>query len=301
MKRLLTILLTTQIFYSCGQHTNQVETILLDCLMESYQSEGVDIKKQLDEFESYLIENGSLASSSGQAYFDFYNKIVELNDLPAITNSEQFEELYKLHPDQYYSLNCLTRITELDSNEIKASKFNDLTLAMQNLKTRTNISPSIVAKEITSVLGPSDFDNPYYRSIALLTIANTGNVGTGILTKLPHSKNQEENLEEYASLTILLTASDEIFIGQTIVSQKELHSQLKNFILNNESKHLIHFTTEKGTSYDFYIKIQDFTKEIYSKVREMKSKALYGKSFDTLSDDEKKGIKKIYPFNLKEG
>ena len=292
MTRLLTILLAIQVFSSCGQNAERVETILFNCLTESYKSEGVDLENQLNMFELYLIKNGSLESTSGQAYFDFYNKIVEVNDIPVITDFNKFQGLYKLRPDQYYSPECLTRLSLIDSNEIKASKYYDLTLAMQNLKSNTNISPSIVAKEIISVLDASDFDKSYYRSIALLTIANTANIELGLTTKLPPIEKQEGNYEDFANITVAISASEEICADKTVIEKEELKSQLRNFILKNESEHVIYFQTDRGTSYDFYLRTQDLIKEIYNELREMKSQEQYGKSFDSLSDIEKKEIKK---------
>src|SRR5690554_7564561 len=76
MRHIIPIALLFLSFSSCGQtKNNEIESILLDCLTKSYGEQQVDINKELDLLEKYLIESKSLKSSSGQSYFDFYKEI----------------------------------------------------------------------------------------------------------------------------------------------------------------------------------------------------------------------------------
>ncbi len=71
-------------------------------------------------------------------------------------------------------------------------------------------------------------------------------------------------------------------------------------IFRNDLKHLIELSCDKGTSYDFYLKVRNGFSETYLKLREEKSKELYKKTFSELTKSEKEKIKKVYPQNIKE-
>lgn len=95
-------------FSSFGQTKDfEIESILLDCLIKSYTKQEVDIKKELDELEKFLINSQALKSSAGQSYFDFYKEIADLNDIPATLNHDRFEKIFKLTPSEFYSIYCL--------------------------------------------------------------------------------------------------------------------------------------------------------------------------------------------------
>ena len=91
----------------------------------------------------------------------------------------RFDNIYKLTPSQFYSTNCLEEIKRIDSTAISNSKYTQITVAIQKA-VEEDVSPSNIAKAITNVLNPSDFDIPYYRAIALISIAYTANVDRGL-------------------------------------------------------------------------------------------------------------------------
>lgn len=93
---------------SCGQTKGtEIESILLDCLVKSYNEQEVNINQELDKLETYLIESKSLKSSKGQSYFDFYKETINLNDIPTTLDFDKFENIYKLTPNAFYSVDCL--------------------------------------------------------------------------------------------------------------------------------------------------------------------------------------------------
>lgn len=298
MKHIATILFLITGLISCGQEKDKIETVLIDCLENSYNEIEVDLNRELDELEKYLINKGILKSSAGQSYYDFYKQVVEINDIPNELDIDKFGNLMKLKPNEYYSNICLQSLTKIDSSEIKKSKYYQMTLRMQEVSSKGEFSPSSIASVITSVLSPSDFDNAYYRAIALLTIANTSNIETGLVRKMkPIKSGDYSNLQ---TVSILANSKSEIIYNTKIVSEKILKNELYNFIKQNQENHLIAFSSEKGTTYDFYLKVQDYISETYKRLRGDKSKELYKKSFSDLSESEKEIIMKIYPQNIKE-
>jgi len=283
---------------SCGQKKDKIETVLLNCLESSYNEIEVELNRELDELEKYLIDKGTLNSSAGQSYYDLYKQVVEINDIPNELNIDKFENLIKLKPNEYYSNICLQSLTKIDSSEITASKYYQLTLKMQEVASKGEISPSSIANAIISVLTPSDFDNPYYRAIALLTIANTSNIETGLVRKMKPINSVDYSNQQ--TVSILANSNSEIIYNTKIISEKNLKNELYNFIKQNQENHLISFSSEKGTTYDFYLKVQDYISETYSRLRDEKSKELYKKSFSDLTEIEKERIMEIYPQNIKE-
>jgi len=174
---------------SCSQTSNsEIEPILLKCLIQSYQNKQVDINKELDKLKDYLIENGSLKSSSGQSYYDFFNQIVELNDIPVSLDDDKFEGIYKLTPDEFYTVDCLEQLKSIDSTIILKSRYYQMTVAIQKASAN-GATPSKIASAITSVLTPSDFEETYYRDIALLTIAFASDSDKGLFTQLKSKDN----------------------------------------------------------------------------------------------------------------
>ena len=283
---------------SCGQtKETELEEILLGCLNQSYGEQQVDINNELDELEAYLIESKSLESTTGQSYFDFYKQIVRLNDIPATLDYGRFENIYKLTPNQFYSVDCLEELKQLDSTTIANSKYNQMTVAIQKAAS-DEVSPSKIAKAITSVLSPSDFDTPYYRAVALLTIAYTANPDNGLERQLTQDDSEDNNA--YEIITVSTTDKNQITLNGKKVSQEELKSTLRDFIKSNNSNHLIKFQADKGTSYDFYLKVQDAIKIVYNDLRDELANEKFDKTYNELNENEQKEIKEIYPFRIKE-
>jgi biopolymer transport protein ExbD len=298
MKHILQIVLVFLSLSSCGQtKNNEIESILLDCLTKSYGEKQVDINKELDVLEKYLIESKSLKSSSGQSYFDFYQEIVKLNDIPATLHYDKFDNIYKLTPNEFYSVDCLEELKRLDSTVIANSKYYQMTVAIQKAAD-DEVSPSSIAKAITSVLSPPDFDKPYYRAIALLTIAYTANSDIGLERQLLPTNN--EDVSSYKVMTVSTTEKNQIVLNGNFVKQEVLKSTLSDFIKTNKSNHLIKFQADKGTSYDFYLKVQEAINSVYNNLRDELAKEKFNKQYKELTENELKEISEIYPSRIKE-
>jgi hypothetical protein len=85
-----------------------------------------------------------------------------------------------------------------------------------------------VANAIISVLSPADFDKPYYRAMALLTILNISNIETGLVRKMKPVKPVDYS--DYQTVSIIANSKNEIIYITKIVNEKTLKSELYNFI-----------------------------------------------------------------------
>ena len=299
MKLIFTILIFLLAFDSFGQENeSKIENILMNCLINSYQAKGVDIEDELTKLEKYLVENGNLKSTSGQAFYDFYKNVVSENDITATLDYDKFAAIYKLDPNDYYSNDCLQELVQVDSSEIVNSKYYQLNLEMQKVALNGNISPSIVSDAIISVLSPSDFEKPYYRATALLSIAYTSNLADG----QPKINENQENIDysNFSAISIKASDKNEIIVDGKIFNENNFEKELAAFIRKNQSNHLIEFSSDKETSYSFYIKVQNAIFEIYSLLRDEKAKEIFNNSYSNLTVDEQKKINEIYPTRIKE-
>ena len=298
MKKIALILTLFLSLSSFGQtNETEIESILLDCLIRCYKEQQVNINHELDDLEKYLINSKSLKSSSGQSYFDFYNEIVNLNEIPVTLDYNRFENIYKLTPNEFYSVDCLEQLKQLDSTTIANSKYSQMTMAIQNTS-QGEISPSSIVKVITSVLSPFDFDKPYYRAVALLTIAYTSYPDIGLERKLNH--NDRKDHTAFESVKVFMTDKDQILLNGKEVSQEDLKATLTKFIKTHKSNHLIRIQADSGASYDFYSRVQDQITLVYTELKNELAMEKHNQTFKDLTDDQQKEIERIYPTRIKE-
>ena len=299
IKLVFSLLIFFQVFSSFGQQNEStIENILLNCLTESYRVKAIDIEKELTKLEKYLVENGSLQSTSGQAIYDFYKQVISTNDITTILNYKRFDAIYKLNPNEYYSNDCLQKLTQLDSSEIANSKYYQLSFKMHEVAQERKVTPSKISEIITSVLSPSDFQKPYYRIIGLLAIAYTGNSDFGQGDK--NEQRKTINYSGFSNITIKASARNEIIVNGRTVDKNIFMTELAAFISKYQSKHLIELLSDNETSYGFYLKIQHSILEIYSSLRNKKAIEIFNKSYSDLTIDEQKQINEIYPISIKE-
>lgn len=290
---LITIVLILECFSSIGQQYNtSIESILYECLNESFKSKGIDIELQLNELENELIKNKILESSNKESYFDFYKKVVETNDIVGTIEYGKFDKILNVEIQEYYSKECLDRILLLDTMTIKASKYYQLNEKNKESVLNGELSPSIISRNIVSTLSSQDFGNPYYRANALLSILHI--ISLEVNENEPKLRNEDTNKR----LVINVTSKNQVLIENKEVSFEELNSQLEKFIKFNKENHKIIFISEKETKYSFYIKVQNSILETYKTLRDKESIELYNKTFQELTDSEKNEVTRIYPTRI---
>jgi hypothetical protein len=66
------------------------------------------------------------------------------------------------------------------------------------------------------------------------------------------------------------------------------------------SKGVVSLQSDRGTSYKMYIAVQNQLAAAYNELRDNFSRQNFGKSFDNLSEREKKGVQKVIPISVSE-
>lgn len=120
-------------------------------------------------------------------------------------------------------------------------------------------------------------------------------------------------------LDLKVNSNNELFVQNEIITIDELKTITKAFLDNNGDKScgycngknmesssdnpksaVISLQNNKGTSYEFYINIQDELTKAYYELREDYAKVVFNKLAHELTVDELIEVKKAYPFKLTE-
>ncbi len=144
-------------------------------------------------------------------------------------------------------------------------------------------------------------------------VATTMDVDSGILTKLPPMPEEQQEdppeIKDRNVLTVLVNAKDQLLVEGEWSDVTQLRETTKEFIVNplkkeslpeDPTKAVVSLQNDRGTSYNAYIQVQNELKAAYNEVRDEKSKEMFGKKFDALSESQQKQIQSIYPIKISE-
>jgi len=81
MRNILILIIFTLTINSCSGQDYSIESKHFDCIVKTSSELGVDLKKELSDFEEHLIESGVLADNSGESYYKIYEIIKETGDI----------------------------------------------------------------------------------------------------------------------------------------------------------------------------------------------------------------------------
>ena len=287
----------------CAQNDYQVEDFLYNCLNDKFESENINLKSEILDFEKYLIDNKYLKDNSGQDYVDFFTQIKKLNDIPAEIEPDRFERLSKIPMSEYYSASCIDKLTQFDSTVIRNSKYMELQIALKNQDYSNGFEPSIIAKGILESLTPKDFEHQYYKTISLLMIVFTSNIDSGIERQLPplsDTEKVESTISKDKTIRVFVKPDDTILLDNELIKLTDIKGKITEFIENNHPEHLIYLNADLGTSYGLYIKVQSEITSAYTDLRDKMSHKQYNKEYSELTETQMNEIKKIYPIRLTE-
>ena len=313
--RLLSIIVSIFFFLnSYCQNNYQPEEKLYACMIEKFDSAGVNLKSEILNFESYLINKGILKGSAGKDYVDFFCKAVKENNIPSAIDVDSSIVLTRIPIQDYYLPKCIENLKNIDSVLIINSKFYKLQLALINQFNKTGYEPDSLISAMLSVLDSAAFKNKYYKTLALLLILYTSDFVIDYAAMLPSiSSESPEQVGEKNILEVYITNEDKIFIQNKPVKINDLKHQVKHFILKTAdkkevdlpvigrqmiSKGVIHLTNDLGTSYKFYILVQNELISVYGQIRNKYSHKFFKTDYDKLNETEEKIISDLLPLRI---
>ncbi len=151
-------------------------------------------------------------------------------------------------------------------------------------------------------------------------VATTMNVDTGITRVLPPIPPEEQisedlKVKERNLLTVFVNQYDQIMVAGIPMHITQVTDAVKRFIINATgdenlpekeeteiempdgstwvypvSKGVISLNSDRRTSYDVYIQVQNELTRAFNEMRDDVSRAKYGKAFTDLDDDERETI-----------
>lgn len=299
-KLILTYLIFGILTISCQGQTERIEIKLMNCIYENYEDQGTEFKKILSDFEKLLIDEKILKDGTGKSYKAIFEKIIIDDDFDYNPSRSFLDEIIDIGMPQNESFrNCQSKLRE--NSENKFSKGTELQTVLDSIKNSGNLTPSIVANGILSVLNEKDFELDFYKmSVFFLfdTISYTND--DGISRKLPDFKEDETEYDLSKAINIYIDGNNQIFANKEKVNIEELKVQIREYEFKNKSESIIIFKAERETMYKTYVDVQNAIVGEIRSLREQLAEEKYKTELDKLTEKQLIEIKYIYPQKIVE-
>ncbi len=180
-----------------------------------------------------------------------------------------------------------------------------------------------MAKKTPEINATSTADIAFLLLVFFLA-TTTMNVDSGMFRRLPPYQPDNTEAPKIAQrniLQILVNKDNMLQVGGEPLDVNRLKEKALEFILNpmndpnlpetspkeieglgnvDVSKGVISLQSDKGTSYEMYIAVQDQLAAAFSEARDRKAKAKWGKKYNDLNSDQQEAIKKWVPMSISE-
>jgi len=170
------------------------------------------------------------------------------------------------------------------------------------MRTKILQSPEINASSMADIA---------FLLLIFFLVTTTMDIDRGILVTLPpYTQHQETGtFHERNVLEVLVNGADKLLVEKREMDIMELKNVVKKHVANplrdkefaiSSQKAIVLLQNDAATSYKTYIDVQNEIRAAYNELREEKSQATYGKSFDVLAKEERQVIRDIYPLRMSE-
>lgn len=180
-----------------------------------------------------------------------------------------------------------------------------------------------MAKKTPEINATSTADIAFLLLVFFLA-TTTMNVDSGIYRRLPPYQPDNTEAPKYAKrniLQVLVNRNNQLAINGELADVSTLKDRTKEFILNPNnsedlpqkeikeieffgltevSKGIVSLQSDKGTSYEMYIAVQDQLTAAYNEMRNMKANEKWGKDFGQLSSEQQDAVKAVIPMAISE-
>ncbi len=292
MKPIILCMLSLSPIYAFAQTT--IDNDIMNCIIEVYKNEGVNITQTLDNFEKFLIEEKLLKDNSGESYLSIYKKISIENKVNISADDFDDEGLLEKSPGDF--LNCYqTRIPEILKSE---SPLKKLYTYFQN--NSIEMSPGNVSKKILELLQPADFKNDVVRYYSLFTFLKTSIIPSITVAASVDDKKYSLKKNFEKKLLIQLSKKSKLSVGSNSIDFSSLPKRIESFLIPSaDTLKTIVFQSAKETPYSDFVKTLDLIQTHFNKSRDNISKIHFGKNFKELSGDQKREVIKLLPQRIK--
>ncbi|WP_152538617.1 hypothetical protein [Aquimarina macrocephali] len=168
---------------------NYIENVSLNCIYEAFNAKNIDIKKELEAYETFLIKNSFLNDNSGKSYINFFKKMKEINNIPATRPDSLFLKIVNVFRNSY-SKECVTQKIIKEGRfkslyDFRNTKVYKMEEERKKIKEYTHTLFKDYANLYLTMLDESDYQKQYFKTTILLSIALGSNMeGHEQFTKL---------------------------------------------------------------------------------------------------------------------
>lgn len=181
-----------------------------------------------------------------------------------------------------------------------------------------------MAKRTPEINATSTADIAFLLLVFFLA-TTTMNVDSGLFRRLPpYQPDVEQNPPKYAKrniLQVLVNRNNQLAINGELADVSTLKDRTIEFIMNpanrddmsdkvvktielfgpvEVSKGIVSLQSDKGTSYEMYIAVQDQLTAAYNEMRNRKSNEKWGKNYDDLSPEQQDAVREVIPMSVSE-
>lgn len=255
---ILTILLVINSNLFAQKLPNFVQERIEFCDTYFSDAQAIQLQKELNELENYLVKNGLLADKSGSSYRAVYERIVKENDLnfEIDTTFELLDTLeFQVYTGCFYKVLTSKQLSELTFKHQVAA--NRIAEAYDG-----DITPGIIAQRIIDNLTLDDFELEFYKVSSLLTfyrIASTAKALDFGLPKFDIITNP--NLE---TIEVVLDADGLIKIENCILSLDEAKKRVYQFLSTEPNKKGVEVSASRSATYESFDRLMDMLNSVYS-------------------------------------
>lgn len=182
-------------------------------------------------------------------------------------------------------------------------------------------------RKTPGINGSSSADIAFMLLIFFL-ITTSMDTDQGLARRLPppvpkDQKNDADvDIKKRNLLVVLVSSGNQIMCGGELTDIKQLKDKVKEFVENpyNDANkpekvevdvpyfgkkmvsknHVISLQSDRGTSYQTYIDVQNELAAAYNELRDDVSKEKFGKAFMDLDEEQQKAVQQIYPQKISE-
>ena len=302
MEKTVFILLSA-LLLSCNYETsNRSEAVIslndsmLECLVSSFNNDGINYTSEINNYEDYLVSNGLLESSNGIAYYSYFEKITASNAFPNFG----YQPIYK--QSKFWKLVdsvvcfCMSKEPNNKSKALAAVKYNQFMNSVNELGSFSSTYPAILGYSIYSKFDSTDFAQPLVRVAALNTIISYGNI-INLTTCQDSTSTSQFKSQCDNQLDIKLDQHAQIYLGKNVVKSENVSAVLKDSIALKKLE--IELRIHPHSSYDTYVILMDAILTAFRDTHEERAQKIYGRSFRELRGSEKARISNDYPIKVK--
>lgn len=182
-----------------------------------------------------------------------------------------------------------------------------------------------MAKKTPEINATSTADIAFLLLIFFL-VSTTMDSDKGLFRILPPMPPEDVHVNppKYAKrniLQVLVNKENLLAVENSVIQVSELKDRAKEFILNPQdkadlpekvikdipffgrtevSKGIISLQSDRGTSYEMYIAVQDELAAAYAEVRDIKSMEKWGKIYSELNEEQMEAVRQVVPTAISE-